>query len=131
MSVLVVTSECQLSLHELLKEPLPSKHPPLSPFLNFGPTHQNRPGSFIPFQSKKKSSDLSAALFVDSKGGLGGSFQLKRPGLGVKTTGITDFNGNNRVIIGMNIPFGNRRSGSRFGSRSTANFKSPWNNADH
>lgn len=131
MFVLVVTSECQLSLHELLKEPLPSKHPPLSPFLNFGPTHQNRPGSFIPFQSKKKSSDLSAALFVDSKGGLGGSFQLKRPGLGVKTTGITDFNGNNRVIIGMNIPFGNRRSGSRFGPRSRANFKSPWNNADH
>lgn len=119
MSALVVSSESQFSnqtipsLFALSKGPLFSKHSPVSSFLNFGSTHQNRLGPLIPFQPKKKSSDLSAGLFVDSKGGLGGNFQLKRPGLGVKVTGITDFNGDNNVFIGMNIPLGRKRSKSR------------------
>lgn len=119
MSALVVASESQFSnrtipsLFALSKGPLFLKHSTISPFLNFGSTHQNRLGPLLPFQPKKKSSDLSAGLFVDSKGKLGGNFQLKRPGFGVKVTGITDFNGDNNVFIGMNIPLRRKRSRSR------------------
>lgn len=137
LSALVVTSVSQISnrtitsLLALSNEPLSTKYPPLSPFLNFGPTHKNRPGP----QSGRRNSDFSAGLLVDSTGKLGGHFEFKRPGFGVKTTGTTDFNGDNNFRIGLNIPLlGRKSSRSWFGrgskSRSTSNFKSPWNDAD-
>lgn len=45
--------------------------------------------------------------------------------------GIIDFNGNNRVIIGMNIFFGNRCLGLCFGFCFIVNFKFFWNNVDY
>lgn len=80
---------------------------------------------------KKKSLDFLVVLFVDLKRGFGGSFELKRLGFGVKMIGIIDFNGNNRVIIGMNIFFGNRCLGLCFGFCFIVNFKFFWNNVDY
>lgn len=117
LSVLVDSSVSQFigitvpPLFSDLTNPHLPKYPPLSPFVtNF----QNLLGSIQPFTPQKKSSAFLASLFVD-KGKFGGNIELKKPGFSVKTTGITDFNGNNNVMVGLTIPIrlGRKRSRSR------------------